>query len=254
MMEEKLAQMKQQADVVQRHLDAISGLIWLMGTATSPRQVELLRECLEIESEKLRVDSASLDDTLKDIKEARRLESMKRTSTIVPLMILFALLLMVVSVSAQESTEAPTPTQEVTAAPTAEVTPVPEPEQPDEETPVIIDQGGFRVGTFGFIATIVTLLLGGAGIGAAWATIRNSKQAKDNLELAYESTSPKTQEDIRKGYEVAERAWDRVDQLAREVLKFFEEVTDKEPNEETPPTSLTKGGNTWSPTDGELRG
>lgn len=161
------------------------------------------------------------------------------------LVLAFVLALLVLPLWASAQDEVPTaeefPTatvvDEPTAEPTIEATAVPteEPEPPPIETPVIVDQTGFRVGLFGFIASLALLFIGGAGVGATWANIRNSKQAKDDLEMAYESTSPKTQDDIRNAWERAGNAWDRVDQLAREVLKFVGEVTDKQPNLPPPP-------------------
>lgn len=127
-MEEKLERMKRQSEQVQRRLDSISGLIWLLGAASTPRQEQLLRECLQIESEALSRESASFDNILKDIK-ARR-EEMKRFPLVgIFVIVLLALLFSVTS--AQEVTpDLSTPTAEATAEPTAEVTPVPEPDQP----------------------------------------------------------------------------------------------------------------------------
>lgn len=119
----------------------------------------------------------------------------------------------------------------VASDPVVTLEPTAAPELPPVPDPVIVDQTGFRVGAFGFLAIIVTILLGGVGLGVAWSEIRHSKAAKDNLEMAFESISPKTQEDIRMGYEAAERAWDKFEQLAHEVFDFIGEVTDKQPND-----------------------
>lgn len=148
---------------------------------------------------------------------------------------LFTLFLLVtLPTHAQDETPAvtdePTLVATLVPEPTVVVTPEPTP-APVEPDPIIVDQTGFRVGAFGFVAIVVTLLLGGAGLGIAWSEIRHSKAAKDSLEMAYESISPDTQEHIRAGYDAAERAYEKFDQLAREVFQFIGEVTDKQPND-----------------------
>lgn len=155
------------------------------------------------------------------IHEQKEKEVMKRVIDRVRALVLIVALALVVG--------GVTAAQDVTVEPTAEVTPAPS--EPTPQEPVVIDQTGFRVGLFGFATFVIVTFLGGAGMGAAWQAIRKSKQAQDNLEKAYESVSPKTQADIRAGYETAARAWERVDQTAREVLEFLNRVTDRLPNE-----------------------
>lgn len=142
------------------------------------------------------------------------------------------------AVSAAQDTDVP-PTQEsfatvtpdvVTATPDPAVTPAP----PVEPGPVIVDQVNFRLGVFGAIVGVITLLLSGMGIGYVWGHIRGSKEAKDSIELAFGSTSPETQEQIRLAYETAGNAWNTVDTFARELLKFLGEVSDFAPNVDDP--------------------
>jgi hypothetical protein len=152
-------------------------------------------------------------------------------------------------VMGQESTEVPTvdvPTIEVatqtpdvvtaTPSPTEEATEEPLP-PPTEPGPIISDQVNFRVGIFGILTIIGMLFLSGFGIGAIWGNIRANKEAKDALEKAYESLSPEAQEQIRLAHEQTQTAWDTVDRLVREVLKFGGEVTDHLPNA-TPPNDF----------------
>lgn len=119
--------------------------------------------------------------------------------------------------------ETPIPTE--TAIPT---------ETPVAPAPVIDDEVNFTLGIGGFLLGLLALLLGGGGIGYVFGHIAASKEHKDNLEKAYESTSPATQEQIRRVYETTQTAWDRVDALVRDVMKFVNEVTDKQPNVESP--------------------
>jgi hypothetical protein len=155
---------------------------------------------------------------------------MKKLTCIFLFLFLIGLLLMVVPTIAQDATEAPVPTEEATLVatlePTAVVTPI-----PAEPDPIIVDQTGFRVSLLGLLAAVGMIFLGGAGLGVAWATVRANKQIKDYTEKLYEATSPDTQDKIDKGYQFAKDAWNRVDELAREVLKFVGEVTDKAPND-----------------------
>lgn len=160
------------------------------------------------------------------------------------LSILLLLLLIALPVMAQEVTEAPseepptieaftpTPFETATALPTEEPTATPEPTlvPPTEPGPIISDQVNFRVGIFGILTIIGMLFLSGFGIGAIWGNIRANKEAKDAIEKAYESLSPEAQEQIRLAHEQTQTAWDTVDRLVREVLKFGGEVTDKLPN------------------------
>jgi hypothetical protein len=131
-----------------------------------------------------------------------------------------------------EVTETTAPTEEVTVVPTA----VPTEPAPVEPAPVIVDQVNFRVGIFGILTIVGSLVLGGFGLGAVWGHIRGSKAAKDELERAYQSLSPDAQEQILQARDQAQTAWDKVDQFAREVLKLVSEVSDGLPNEVTPPT------------------
>ncbi len=122
----------------------------------------------------------------------------------------------------------PAPTEEVTAAPTAVAT---EPAPVEQPAPIVVDQVNFRVGIFGILTIVGSLLLGGFGLGAVWGHVRASKAAKDELERAYNSLSPDAQDQIAQARDQAQTAWDKVDQFAREVLKLVSEVTDKLPNE-----------------------
>lgn len=160
---------------------------------------------------------------------------------VLPLVALLTIVPGAPSFAQDDATPLPVPTQELftntpdvpTVAPTVEPTPIPTPEP--APPPVIVDQVNFRLGILGAVFGVVMLLLSGMGIGYVWGHVRASKEAKDSIELAFKSTSPETQEQIRKAHEQAQNAWNRVDEIARQIMQFWGEVTDSEPNAPTPP-------------------
>lgn len=137
---------------------------------------------------------------------------------------------------AQEDTPTaePTPTETATPEATATEASTLVPTPAGTTTPVIDDEVNFTLGIGGFVLAVIAILMGGGGIGYALGHIAASKEQKDNLEKAFESTSPATQEQIRRVYQTVQTAWDRVDALARDVLKFANEVTDRQPNVDDP--------------------
>jgi hypothetical protein len=153
---------------------------------------------------------------------------MKSIYSRISLVIVFVFLSLILPVLVYGQDADTTPTLEVTVEPT------PPPVVVEEPAPIVVDQVNFRLGIFGAIFGVIVLLLGGGGIGYVWGSIRTSKAHKDSLELAFKSTSPEAQEQIKQAHEQAQNAWNRVDAFAREVIKFIGEVTDSEPNEPTP--------------------
>lgn len=148
-------------------------------------------------------------------------------------------------VATLESTATETPTETTTPVPTEtstpEATPVVEPTEVPPEGPVIVDQVNFRLGIVGIFFTVVMLLLGGGGIGYVWGYVRANKDAKDKLELAFESTSPAVQEYIQGLMGTIRDGWTTIDTLVRQVISLGGEVTDNLPNVDGPALDPFRG-------------
>lgn len=145
------------------------------------------------------------------IQEKKTMHPISRLITV------FLILLLVLSMSvtvAQESTDEPTPTPEVTAAPTVEVTPAPE--QPP------VQQPGFDLREFllGVVTGGATVL---AGVFGVIGRLKNDKPALDAIEWL--------------GKSIPVEALDKLNELGRNMRDTGDvlvTVTDKQPNVITP--------------------
>jgi H+/gluconate symporter-like permease len=143
---------------------------------------------------------------------------------------LFALVLLLSfsATIAQDVTDEPlvTNTPAVTEAPTVEPTPVVEPEpEPVFNTPQFITSilnllslgiGVFTVGTFSLAALLLFF---------------SRRDVQDQLEKAYESASPDTQDRIREGYERGDEILHSAMELLTKLSEIVDKVTDGKPND-----------------------
>jgi hypothetical protein len=118
-----------------------------------------------------------------------------------------------------------TNTPAVTEAPTVEPTPVVEPEPPAVNVPQLLTSvfnllalgiGFFTVGTFGLAGLLLFL---------------SRKDTQDQLENAYKSADPATQERIRAAYERSDTILHEAINLLTKLSTIVDKVTDGQPND-----------------------
>lgn len=106
--------------------------------------------------------------------------------------------------------------------------------------PIVVEDGGTVIvedsssgvlsAVLNILGVVAVALAAGGGFAVAWNRIRGSKEAKDNTERLFEGLSPTWQTTILRILDVAQE----INKSATEVLIFAREVTDKQPNVETP--------------------